>query len=150
MKFFTRTLFNALQDDPDLPEVIEAENAWYRACHKYQEHLHSVLPRLPKSMQEFAGTSLHDGVIRSVIQNGNELRLHIDGWSCWEPPGGSLELVFQGVKSAQGIDDVCIDDWWLYEEVHLSKLAGFEYHILLDRSECVIVADKVKLTRKDE
>jgi hypothetical protein len=148
MKFFTRTLFNDLQGDPDLPEVIEAENEWYRASDKYQEHLHSVLPRLPKSMQEFAGTSLHDGVIRSVTQTSNELRLHIDGCGCWGP-GGSLELVFQGVKSAQGIEDM-IDDWWLYEEVHPSKLAGFEYHILLHRSECVIVADKVKLIRKNE
>lgn len=147
MKFFTRQLYNAQQGDPDLPQVIEAEKEWDIVSDEYQKHLNSVRPKLPKSMKELCDTSLHDGIIRSVEQDGDEISLQIEGCGCWGP-GGQLELIFHGVRSTQGIEDI-VDDYWLYEEVHLSKDAGFEYHVLLHKSEFIIVADSIKLFEKD-
>jgi len=148
MKFFTRQLYDAQQGDPDLPEVIQADEQWHIASDEYQKHLYLVRPQLPKGMQKFCEKSLHDGVIRSVELESDEIRLHIDGCGCWGP-GGPLELIFRGVKSAQDIGDL-IDDWWLYEEVHLSKDAGFEYHVLLQNTEFVVIADDVELIENDE
>jgi len=147
MKFFTRQLYDAQQGDPDLPEVVQADKEWHAVSERYQCHIASLRPQLPNSMQQLCDTSLHDGVIESVSREGNEIHLHIAGCGCWGP-GGPLELIFRGVKSAQGIEDIT-GAWWLYEEVHPSDVAAFEYHVLLDRSEFVVAADAVQLVTKD-
>ena len=147
MKFITRQLYDAQQGDPDLPEVVQAAKDWDATCGRYRRHLASLRPLLPRSMQEFCDTSLHDGIIESVSQESDELRLHIAGCGCWGP-GGALQLIFRGVKSAQGVDQIT-GDCWLYEEVHPSDLAAFEYHVLLERSEFVVAADGVQLIAED-
>ena len=148
MKYFTRTLYNAIQDDPDLPSVIEAETKWDNTVDAYDKHLCNLKPLLPKSMQQLCETSFHDGIIESYTQVSDEVQIKIDGCGCWGP-GGALELVFSGVKSIKGIEDT-IDDWWLYEEVHPSDEAGFEYHVLLTKSELIIAADEIKLIQEDK
>ena len=148
MKFFTRQLYDAQQGDPDLPEVIQAETQWDTVSAAYEKHLQSVRPHLPDSMRQFSKISLHDGLIRSTSIEGDEIRFQIDGCGCWGP-GGSLELVFRDVKSVIGLED-CINDTWLYEEVHLSDDAGFEYHVLLQHSELVVAAGNVELIEKNE
>lgn len=143
MKFFTRQLYEAQQGDPDLPEVIEGDRQWRMASRKYQQHLQSIYPHLPERMQEFSAVSLHDGIIQMVIWSGDQIRLQIAGCGCWGP-GGPLELIFRGVKIAEGINDI-LQDWWLYEEVHLSQGAAFEYHVLFRDAELLVVADDVEL-----
>ncbi len=147
MKFFTRQLYEAQQGDPDLRDVIEADRQWLMASQAYQQHLQSIYPYLPKRMQEFSAVSLHDGVVRAVTWIGDEIQLQIAGCGCWGP-GGSLELIFRGVKIAEGINDI-LEDWWLYEEVHLSQDAAFEYHVLFQDTELLVVADDVELIERN-
>ena len=146
MKFFTRELFNAQQGNPDLPEVIAAGKEWDTAREGYHKHLDSILPRLPSSMRDFCDTTLHDGVVRAVERNGDSFRIEIDACGCWGA-SGPVELVFRGVVSAAGIEEA-IGDYWLYEEVHLSDNAGFEYHVLLEDTEMLIVASEIEFREK--
>ena len=143
MKFFTRKLYDSLQGYHDMP----VEYDWDAVCERYLTHINALRFHLPKSMQEFCDISLHDGIVEAVSQAGDEIHLSIDGSDCleFECP---LQLIFREVKLVQGIEDIT-GDWWLYEEVHPSGVASFEYHVLLERSEFVVAADDVELIRKD-
>lgn len=98
-------------------------------------------------MREFCGTTLHDGVIQAVSRPTDDLLiLGIDGSNCCWGPIGQFELRFGGVKEADGLQD-CVGDWWLYEEVNLHPEAGFDYRVLMTKTQLRIVADDVEFTR---
>jgi hypothetical protein len=142
----TRELYNAMQCEPGTPEESVADARWRSQCKAYNKHLQSILADLPQSMREFCGTTLHDGIINAVTRTvNNSVILEIDGSHCCWGPIGQFELRFHGVREVEGLQDT-LNDWWLYEEVDLHPDAGFEYRVLLTRSQLRIVADDVKFT----
>lgn len=89
-------------------------------------------------MRKFSKTShhdLHDGVIISALTVKDFIIIQFDG---------GLDLIFRGVKYVNSLNSI-INDSWLYDEVHLSVISNFEYHVLLEKSELIIKADEVKL-----
>lgn len=141
MKFFTRELY-------DKQHIIKnifsrkANREWDDACKGYEKYLNSIKNSLPESMKNFCETTLHDAYIKSVSKIQDKLILEIDGSNCPWDRKGQFQLVFSGVKSIEGENEI-IDDYWLYEEVHLSSIGKFEYHILLGKSEFRVIADEV-------
>jgi hypothetical protein len=149
MKFLTRAIYNAMQGDPDRPEVESADAKWEANGLAYQAHLESIKPQLTKSMQEFCDTSLHDGVIESYGQPRSDVvELQIDARENPWGPVGFYRLVFTGVQWHTILENL-VNEWWLYQEVHLHDEAGFEYRVLLTEGEFCVVADNVELQKID-
>lgn len=142
MIYITRKLYNSQQGDLSAKEEKFVDKNWKEACMEYKTNLKKIKPHLPRSMQDFCEISLHDGIIDSFTRTKHYLKIKINGCGCCGP-AGKLELIFYGVKSVKGLDNI-INDWWLYEEVYLSKKGRFEYHVLLEKSEFMVVADEVK------
>ena len=96
-----------------------------------------------------ARLSFHDAKVKAVaapVKNGVEIQL--DGaaydllertWSKPQP----ITLSFSGVKKVW-VPDALVGDVWLYEEVHLSEMAAFDYQVLLHKDEIRVRADCVE------
>src|ERR1700693_4386286 len=97
MKFFTRELYQAVQDGSGVPRDV-ADARWKQACAEYNERFASIRDSLPTSVREFAsGTSLHDGIIKAIsCPLVDTIVLHIDGQHCCLERG-EFELQFDGV-----------------------------------------------------
>lgn len=94
MQFFTRELYTAMQPDPDdvLSEdeyeqrCSQFEKQWDLVSDSYEKHLLATIPQLSPSMQEFADTSLHDGIVQSVKRKADStIELKIEGTGFWGP-----------------------------------------------------------------
>lgn len=151
MKFLTRELFNDRSSNK--------MEKWDEAEKKCQEYYNSIKGSLPESMKDYweHGPNPHDGIIKSVSKDKDRLIITIDGSTCpsfddlppkikdFRPcPKGLFQIIFSGLKSAKGINDI-VNDEWLYDEVHLSESGKFEYHVLLEKSEIVIVANNIEI-----
>lgn len=146
MRFFTWKLYKQMQAEPGTLEEEKFNACWKKACEGYQLHLTEIMPRLPGSMRKFGKLTLHDGLILTATRTAkNSAVLEIDGNNCCWGPIGQFKLEFAGVRKVTGLSKI-VGDWWLYEEVHLHRKAGFEYRVLLARSEFRIVADAVRFT----
>jgi hypothetical protein len=145
MKFITRDLYNAMQCRPDTPESQAAFARWEAQCAVYRVQLESIRRQLPASMQAFCDTSLHDGVIMATTRpQPATVQLDIDASNNPWGPTGYFRLVFTGVKDVSPLNDL-VDEWWLYEEVHLHTDARFDYRVQLTNGEFRVVADHVEL-----
>ena len=149
MKFITRELYDAMQAGPDTPESDAADARWELQTEAYQRHLTSIRDELSDSMREFCDISFHDGIIRAVRRPSDKrLVLEIDAThNPWGPRGVFL-VQFDGVMEVEGGEDI-IDEWWLYEEIDLHHEAGFEYCVLLDKSQLRVVANEVTFSKKE-
>jgi hypothetical protein len=144
-KYFTRELYREMQADPDASDAGNFAAQWKRVCDGYRDHLASIRPELPPRMQAFAGTTLHDGVVRAVDRpSPSELVLDVDATGNPWGPVGVFRVRFTGVRLAEGTDNLVGDDW-LYEEVHLHPQGGFDYHVLFWRSDFRVVANDVEV-----
>ena len=140
MKYFTRQLFDAMQTR-DEAAFNEAKSKWDANSVSYREQLQQIRSTLPRSMQEFCGTSLHDGVVTTAsIKPDSTVSLEIDASNNPWGPTGKFRLVFDGVHSLSVADDI-VDDCWLYEEVHLHSNAAFEYCIMFEGTDFRVAAD---------
>ena len=150
MRFYTRELVERGQEIHRRwffkKGLREWEREWKEAGEEYGREFESIAGSLPEGMRKLCETSLHDGLIKAVSRTGDELVLDIDGSECVWGPKGQFKLVFRGVRSAEGAEDI-VGDWWLYEEVHLCEMSRFEYHVLLRESELVVAADDVELIK---
>jgi hypothetical protein len=70
------------------------------------------------------------------------VELRVDATNNPWGPKGWYRIEFKGVREVEGLTEM-LGDEWLYEEVHRHPLAGFEYCVLLRRSEFRVVADDV-------
>jgi hypothetical protein len=142
MRYITRQLYQSIQDGSGLPRD-EVNRRWNQACEAQRTELSTIKPRLPPAMRSFSEVTLHDGVMKSARQpRANCVELRVDATNNPWGPRGWVRVKFKGVREVEGLADM-IGDVWLYEEVHLHPLAGFEYCVLLWRSEFRVVADDV-------
>jgi hypothetical protein len=141
MRFFTRQLYESLQQPPYPPD--DAERGWCETVEAYQAELRVIKPRLPPAVQAFADVTLHDGVVKSAERPTPDcVQLRVDASNNPWGPRGLFCVTFGGIREVEGLPAVVGDDW-LYEEVHLHPGGRFEYCVLLWRSEFRVVADEV-------
>jgi hypothetical protein len=144
VKFITRELYKAMQYEPGTPEEAVADAQWKSQWNAYHAHLESIRNQLPASMQLFCGVSLHDGVFTAAFQTSPEtVHLKIDATNNPWGPTGCFDLIFTGVKHVSPLSEL-INEWWLYEEVHLHLHAAFDFRVLLTSGEFRVVADNVE------
>ncbi len=142
MKYFTRKRHQAIQKDSRT-----AERDWKKAGGDYHQHLRTIRTELPDSARQLCELTLHDGVVRSVRRAGtSKVLVVVDATNNPWGPRGRFELVFTGVKTFTMRGSV-VGDWWLYEEVYLSR-AGFALHVLLQRSSLVVAASGFSIREK--
>jgi hypothetical protein len=142
LKYITRQLYQAMQT---LDQSGDLDRRWKFACESYRKELERDRNLLPPSMQKFSDMTFHDGVIKSAeLATNGDLQLQIDASRNPWGPRGIFELRFAGVVTIEGLDAI-IGDEWLYEEVYAHP-AGFDYRVLLFRSELRVVAASVDLS----
>jgi hypothetical protein len=148
MKFITRALYQEMQGVPEA-RWDEANAKWRRACDARQTEFCQIKSRLPAGMRAFAEKTFHDGVVSAVSQpSATELDLDIDASRNPWGPIGKFKIKFTGVREVEGIANLIGDDW-LYEEVHLHPVGGFDYRVLFWRSDFRVVADEVEVEELD-
>lgn len=180
MRFFTREVYQAMQDsvndcsaeEESTPDATQRERLCNALTDQYAEHLATIRPTLPISMQEFASVSLHDGNVTSAkLRPDKVVTLEIEGSGYWGPRvaqyadvfeaararlkssdaccialprvgPSSVTLIFAGVEVVEGLEDI-VGDWWLYSEVDVRDGGGFDYRVLLQDSEFRVIAKEV-------
>jgi len=142
MRYFTRQLYESQQVD-SASSFAESQRLWLNTSKAYQSKYCEIKPFLPDGMKAFSEVTLHDGRVKSGTEVGpNTVELLVDATdNPWGPTGWYL-VRFMGVKEVDNLPQI-VGDEWLFEEVHLHAKAGFEYRVLLWRSEFRVVADEV-------
>ena len=148
MKFFTHKLQQQLQTR--IPEDFrEAIAKWDAAKLQYEQVLNEVRDSFPRGVRDFLKVSLHDAVIKSVEELPKTRTITITLFhypsSRGSYPGTRYFVTFHGTLIADGLEGL-IGETWLYEEMHPSDAAAFEFHVLCEKSEFRIVANDITLT----
>src|SRR5687768_12637210 len=103
MRFFTRELYDGMQGES--PHDAECFRRWELASEEYRVHLDRIRPKLPPRMQEFAGITLHDGIVRAADRpEPSQLVIAVDAASNPWGPRGVIRVHFTGVRHAEGIE----------------------------------------------
>ena len=107
---------------PKLYERIkEMANEWENVCSMCKAEYDDIKYKLPSSMQLLRSYAFHDNEVLSVKKDSTDvLIIELEYYS----------LIFKNVSQLEAIDDI-VGDIWLYEEVHLSDIGGFEFQVLL-------------------
>ena len=135
----------------------ETCKAWDRLLKEYESHLKSIKSSLPENAWLLANLSFHDATVKSV-EMPSKREVVITLYGGWVPQfresygmipkeyleGNTHRLSFTGVKKAWVPYSIVGDDW-LYEEIHVSDIAAFDYQVLLWKDEIRIQADGVKI-----
>lgn len=145
MIFFTRELYLGYQ--PKSGRERAAMREWRRNGEIYHVYRHVIKPLLPRRIVQIANGSLHDAVVRRVVQAKGKLELTLDtsgSFSRFRPH--PIRLTFTGLRKRVPIRGL-VGQWWLYDEIHLSPRSRFNLQVLFTDSELEIEADDVKLER---
>ncbi len=103
---------------------------WRRACDAYGAAFAKI--NLDSGhMEIFAEKTFHDRRSSRRISRptDSELVLDIDATGNPWGPIGVFRIKFRGVREFEGIGNL-VGDEWLYEEVHLHPVGGFDYRVL--------------------
>jgi Protein of unknown function (DUF4085) len=117
----------------------------------YAAHIKTIRDSLPEGARALSSISFHDATIkevRHVSKKEVEILIESGGYDILSKTHleyGGYTLSFAGVKKAW-VPYSIVGHTWLYEEMHLSDLAVFDYQVLLDKDEIKIQADDVRLT----
>ena len=115
---------------------------WDRLCKAYDMHLQRIRKSLPENVRALSRANFHDATIVSIARpSKSDIVITLRGG--YLHSGFSI-LSFYGVKKAW-LPDTVIGDTLLYEEVHLSEWAVFDYQVLLEKDEIRIHADDVRI-----
>lgn len=152
--------------------AFKAERDWERAVRDYHKHLRSCFADSDQQLRELCDLGLHDGKVVRADRRGQSLVLEVEGTGYWGANARALaevilrldgsssgdgragvalprqaaitvRLTFVGVVRADGINE-CLHDICLYEEVH-PWAKGFEFRVLLNKSDLVIQAASVTI-----
>lgn len=137
----------------------ETAKNWDQRWQQYEKHLRGIRNALPKNAWLLANFTFHDTTVEKVeVLSKRELVITLSrGWAgpVFKDSEGVIpkallnanghKLHFAGVKQAW-VPPSIVGDIWIYEEIHLSKLAAFDYHVLLYRDEIRIQADDVRIS----
>lgn len=131
------------------PERRGAKVEWDKLFEADGRHLNTIRAKLSEDAWNLARLSFHDAKVKAVaapVKNGVEIQL--DGVAydllqrTWSKPQ-LITLSFSGVKKVW-VPDTLVGDVWLYEEVHLSEMAAFDYQVLLHKDEIRVRTDRVE------
>ena len=141
MKYFTREIYEQLQPGSGVPPEVASAN-WNTAVMAYRSAEDTIKARFPRGMQRLSENSLHDATIqRAETTPGGEAVIEA-AQSPWY-----TTLTFRGAQIVEGINDI-VGEIWLHEEAHLHAQAGFDFRVLLRKSEFRIIADEAALDVK--
>lgn len=146
MKFFKRKVLYPFKRTEETDKEIK------RLFKEYAAHVKAIRDSLPEGARELSGISFHDATVKSVRHvSKKEVEIVIEGggydlFSMSYLEYGGYTLSFSGVKKAW-VPHTTVGDTWLYEEMHLSDVAAFDYQVLLYKDEIRIQADRVRLTQ---
>lgn len=121
-----------------------------RLFEEYAAHVKAIRASLPEGARALCGISFHDATIKGVRHvSKKEVELAIEGGGYDILSKNTLEyggytLTFSGVEKAW-VPYTIVGGTWLYEEMHVSDVAAFDYQVLLDGDEIRIRADDVRL-----
>lgn len=148
MIFFTRRLYRDYQVDRPARVQRQAMRTWERNRKTYDRYLRVIAPMVPPVVLRLCRASLHDGVVKSATLRNRQLHLRVDLSHALSGLGrGWVELVFRGVRGQVATASLR-DQWWLYEEVHLSANRRFALHVMLDDTDLTIEADRLTIRVK--
>lgn len=145
MIFFTRELQDGLQHNSGWER--KAMREWDKRIKFYRRYERLVGPLIPANVRRLCRKSLHDAVVVSAAQRGDVVTFVMDargsfgGWR-----GHHVRLIFSGVRSRVRTRGLA-EQWWIYNEVHLSSRAKFALHVLFDTDEIEIEADGLSIKR---
>lgn len=144
MKYFSRKVMYPRKREKGLSESLDLLFAAYR------RHVETIQSQLPDGARRLSTLSFHDGSIESVTHvSKRELLItlrtgHFDLSTREWLPYGIYSLRFSGVQKAW-VPYTVAGDIWLYEEMHLSDLAAFDYQALLYSDEIRVLAREVSI-----
>ena len=102
---------------------------WERNTQIYRRYLKVIRPLLPMSVAKSEDVSLHDCRVEDAICDGTQISFILDTENAIGlAPDHTAIVCFKGVKNKVGLTGLR-GAWWLYDEVHLSHLSRFAYHI---------------------
>jgi hypothetical protein len=141
MKFFTRKASRVLR-------TAKGEEKWERVWKQYKEHLKHIRPKLSKGWRKVAAANFHDSRVFSFgplqeSSQGAEYIVNIDmnpGWK--RAPLFICSLHFFRVRSVE-LPSKVLEDYIVYDEVHLASKNTREWRALLTRSQLRIQAEEV-------
>ena len=142
MKYFRRKVL--------FPERRDTKVEWDRLFEAYRQHLNAIRAELSEDAWKLARLSFHDAKVKAVaVPDKRKVLIKIYGTVCdlLEKSRSKPQLItlsFSGVKKAW-VPDTIVGDFWLYEEMHLSEIAAFDYQVLLHKDEIRVRADHVEL-----
>ena len=115
---------------------------------EYQSHVLSIKDSLPEGALALSSISFHDAQIKAVThfsKKAVEITIEGGGYDFLRKEHlsyGDYTLLFSGVKKAW-VPHTIVGNVWLYNEIHLSDVAAFDYQVLLDKDEIRIQADDI-------
>ena len=143
MIFFTRDLYDGYQ--PGSKWQRRAMRIWDRNIRIYRQYLKVIKPLLPTNIVKWEDISLHDCRVCDAIRNKTQIQFVLDTENAIGlAPDYTVLICFKGVKNKVGLTGLR-GAWWLYDEVHLSHISRFAYHIFLDRKDLEVYADDFSL-----
>jgi len=144
MHFFKRKLMYPHRRTEETSKAID------KLFKDYAAHIKTIQDSLSEGARTLARLSFHDAGIKEV-KHLSKREVHIliegSGYDMFRHDAlayGVYTLAFSGVKKAW-VPHTIAGDTWLYEEMHLSDVAAFDYQVLLVKDEIRIQADDVRL-----
>ncbi len=116
--------------------------AWDTALEAFRQHLNTIFPALPESVQAFERHTnrfpLHDAGVESISRNeSRELHIELD----------DRRLEFLAVRESSFPEPLLDGTVWLYEELDRTN-GGFELRALFDKGELRVVAKEIRVFDK--
>jgi len=139
MIFFTRELYLGYQ--PGSGWERRAEREWGRRRELYEWYADVVEPMLPAGMRRLCREGLHDAIVLAASREGDRVTVIVDtSGASTRFRGRPVRLTFDGVRGRPAVARL-VNQWWLYEEAHLSPRARFNLQVLFHESEWEVEAD---------
>jgi len=141
MIFITRELYDGVQIDSGWER--RAEREWRRREEIYRRYIKVISPMLPATVRRLCTHGIHDAKVESAVQDSDSLCLVLDaGGALGLFRGGRVRLTLSGLRRRVAARDLH-HQWWLYEEAHLSSRVRFSLHVMFNKSDVEIEADKL-------
>jgi hypothetical protein len=141
MIFFTRELFEGTQSHSGWERRAMRETE--RRGKIYAKYFDAIAPLLPSAVVRLCKMGLHDGVIQYASLKDHELVLVVDTTNALsEFRGSRVRLTFHGVRGRPSVSKL-VGEWWLYEEAHLSSNAPFCLHVMFNKVDLEIEAERL-------
>ena len=142
MEFFKRKVMYPQRRTAETSRAID------RLFKEYAAHIKAIRDFLPEGARALSNLSFHDAKIEEVKHlSRREVHILIEGGGYDTLDYGGYTLAFSGVRKAW-VPYTVVGDTWLYDEMHLSDVAAFDYHVLLVKDEIRIRADDVRLIQR--